>query len=116
MVKKGDLIIIGISVGVAAGILITSLVFVGICWYKRRAHLQRSVNDRSSSTLPMRTNGLNTSIDLSASLSSSVNMNGSGLPSPKPQRSWWNNHNNKDHFVSASGIPRYPYKYVIQSV
>ncbi|KAL8471846.1 hypothetical protein ACS0TY_028542 [Phlomoides rotata] len=109
MVQRGDLIIIGISAGVAAGILITSLVFVGICWYKRRAHLQRSVNDRSASTLPIRTNGLNTSIDLSASLSSSVNVKGSGLPSPKPQHSWWNNHN-KDHFVSASGIPRYPYK------
>ncbi|KAH6755337.1 Protein kinase superfamily protein [Perilla frutescens var. hirtella] len=37
-------------------------------------------------------------------------MNGSDQPVQKPQHSWWNNHS-KDHFASASGIPRYPYKY-----
>ncbi|KAH6776582.1 Protein kinase superfamily protein [Perilla frutescens var. hirtella] len=36
-------------------------------------------------------------------------MNGSDQPVRKPQDSWWNNHS-KDHFASASGIPRYPYK------
>ncbi|KAH6812263.1 Protein kinase superfamily protein [Perilla frutescens var. frutescens] len=85
------------------------LVFFGIRWYKKRAHLRQCANDRSASTLPIRRNGLNTSIDSSASFSSSVTMNGSDQPVQKPQHSWWNNHS-KDPFASASGIPRYPYK------
>ncbi|KAH6791257.1 Protein kinase superfamily protein [Perilla frutescens var. frutescens] len=109
MVHKADLVIIGITVGLAVGIVIASLVFFGIRWYKKRAHLRRCANDRSASTLPIRRNGLNTSIDSSASFSSSVTMNGSDQPVQKPQHSWWNNHS-KDPFASASGIPRYPYK------
>ncbi|KAI3452172.1 hypothetical protein Pfo_008837 [Paulownia fortunei] len=109
MVHTADLVIIGISVGLAVGILIASLVFFGICWYKKRAHLQRCANDRSAATLPIRTNGLDTSIDFSASLSSSVTIKGLGYLAQKPQHSWWNNHS-KDRFASASGIPRYCYK------
>ncbi|EYU44247.1 hypothetical protein MIMGU_mgv1a024820mg [Erythranthe guttata] len=109
MVRKADLVIIGISVGVAVGVLIACLVFFGVCWYKRRAHLRRCSNDRSSSNIPMRHNGLDSSMDSSASLSISVAINGSDYLPPKPQHSWWNNHK-KDRFVSASGIPRYSYK------
>ncbi|KAL0332161.1 UNVERIFIED_CONTAM: Calcium/calmodulin-regulated receptor-like kinase [Sesamum calycinum] len=76
MVHKADLVIIGISVGLAVGILIASLVFFGICWYKKRAHLRRCANDRSAATLPIRTNGFNTSIDSSAPLSSSRHSEG----------------------------------------
>lgn len=114
MVQKADLVIIGICVGVAVGILIASLVFFGICWYKRRAHLRRCANDRSSSasSLPIRTNGLDASSDSSASLSVSVTINGPEYLAQKPQHSWWNNHS-KDRLASASGIPRYSYKYVI---
>ncbi|XP_073128656.1 calcium/calmodulin-regulated receptor-like kinase 2 [Henckelia pumila] len=109
MVHKTDLVIIGISVGLTAGILIASLVFFGICWYKRRAHLRRCSNERSVAILPIRTNGLGTSIDSSASISNSVTIPGSEFLDQKPQHSWWNNHT-KDRFASASGIPRYHYK------
>ncbi|KAL0450418.1 UNVERIFIED_CONTAM: Calcium/calmodulin-regulated receptor-like kinase [Sesamum latifolium] len=107
MVHKADLVIIGISVGLAAGILIASLVFFGICWYKRRAHLRRCANDRSAANLPIRTNGLNTSIDSSASLSSSVTIK--ETLTQKPQHFWWNNHS-KDRLASVSGILRYSCK------
>lgn len=114
MIQKADLVIIGITVGLAAGIILASLVFFGIRWYKKRAHLRRCANDRCASNLPIRRNGFDTSIDSSASLSSSVTKNGSDQPVQKPQHSWWNNHS-KDRVVSASGIPRYPYKYVIMN-
>ncbi|KAL6526309.1 Calcium/calmodulin-regulated receptor-like kinase 2 [Orobanche minor] len=109
MVRKADLVIIGISVGLAAGLLIASLVFFGIYWYRKHANLRRCVTDRSAATLPIRTNGLDASIDSSASLSSSVNINGSVYLPYKPRYSWWNNHS-KDRFAPASGILRYSYK------
>lgn len=112
MVHKADLVIIGICVGVAFGVLIASLVFFGIRWYKRRVHLQDHANERSVATLPIRTNGLETSVDFSASLSNSVAIKTAGFPATNSQHSWWS-HPSKDQFVSASGLPRYSYKYVI---
>lgn len=110
MVNKTDFVIIGITVGLTIGLLIACLVFFGIHWYKKRAHLRRCANDRSVSTLPIRTNGLEASIDSSASLSNSLPTKVSMNHAQKPQHSWWNIHS-KDRF-SASGIPRYSYKYV----
>ncbi|KAJ4833087.1 Calcium/calmodulin-regulated receptor-like kinase 2 [Turnera subulata] len=109
MVRKGDLVIIGISVGLTLGLLIAALLLFFIWWYKRRAHLRRCANERSVATLPIRMNGLGTSIDLSASLASSIT-----IPEERPQKSfqlssWWNHHN-KDQFASVSGILRYSYK------
>ncbi|CAA2990672.1 calcium calmodulin-regulated receptor-like kinase 2 [Olea europaea subsp. europaea] len=109
MVRNTDLVILGISVGAAAGILIASLILFGICWYKKRAHLPRSANECSLATLPMRENGLGTSIESSASLSNSVIIKRSDYLARKPQNSWWINHS-KDRFASASGLPRYSYK------
>ncbi|KAK3000743.1 hypothetical protein RJ639_020462 [Escallonia herrerae] len=109
MVHKADLVIIGISVGVAVGLLIAFLIFFGIRWYKRRAHLRQRANEHSISVLPIRTNGLGTSFDTSASLSSSVTVRVSDYPAKNPQSSWWSHHS-KDRFASASGIPNYPYK------
>ncbi|XP_073137351.1 uncharacterized protein [Henckelia pumila] len=60
MVHKTDLVIICISGGLTAGILIASLEFFGICWYKRHAHLRRCSNERSVAILPIRTNALGT--------------------------------------------------------
>ncbi|XP_073293958.1 calcium/calmodulin-regulated receptor-like kinase 2 isoform X1 [Primulina huaijiensis] len=104
-----DLVIIGISVGLTLGILIATLVFFGICWYKKRAHFRRYSNERSVAILPIRTNGLGTSMDSSASISNSVAIPGSEFLDRKPQHFWWNNHT-KCRFASASGIPRYHYK------
>ncbi|XP_042024680.1 calcium/calmodulin-regulated receptor-like kinase 2 [Salvia splendens] len=108
MIQKADLVIIGICVGLAAGILIASLIFFGIRWHKKHARLQQRENERSPSTLPIRRHGLNMSVDFSASLSSSVT-NGPTEPIQKPHHSWWNN-TTKDRFASVSGILRYSYK------
>ncbi|KAM7516669.1 hypothetical protein LguiA_006252 [Lonicera macranthoides] len=113
MVRKADLVIIGISVGVAVGIIIASLVYFGIQWYKKCTHLfQRRASDTGVSVVPIRTNGIDTSIDISASLSNSVTVRGSDYPVPAKtsHQSWWNNHHSKDRFASGSGLPRYSYK------
>ncbi|XP_022860587.1 calcium/calmodulin-regulated receptor-like kinase 2 [Olea europaea var. sylvestris] len=109
MVCKTDLVILGISIGVAAGVLIASLILFGICWYKKPAHLPRNANECSIATLPIRENGLGTSIESSASLSNSVIIKRSDYLARKPQNSWWINHS-KGRFGSASGLPRYSYK------
>ncbi|CAI9109918.1 OLC1v1009847C2 [Oldenlandia corymbosa var. corymbosa] len=107
MVHKADLVIIGITVGVAFGVLIASLVFFGIRWYKNHANLRRCANDRSVAAIPIRTNGIDTATDFSASLADPVVDKGVDF-SPK-KHAWWNHHG-KDRFPSASGIPRYSYK------
>nr|GME08233.1 calcium/calmodulin-regulated receptor-like kinase 2 [Ipomoea batatas] len=105
MVHKADLVIIGVSVGVAVGILLASLAFFCVCWYKKRAHLRRCANERSLATLPIRANGFGASIDLSASISAK----GPENVAKSSQQSWWS-HPSKDRFASASGILRYAYK------
>lgn len=113
MIDKADLVIIGVSAGLALGIVIASLLFFGIRWYKKRAHLRRCANERciTSATLPIRTNGTGTSTDFSASLTTSIAVQGSKKLPKSSWPSWWK-HQNKDGFVSASGILRYSYKYV----
>ncbi|CAH9067645.1 unnamed protein product [Cuscuta europaea] len=105
MVQKGALVLIGVLAGVAAGILIASLAFFCIRWYKLRAHRRRCANEQCQATLPIRTNGLDTSIEPSAS----ININGSQYLPKGSHRSWWSRPN-KDQFTSTSGITRYSYK------
>ncbi|KAK7394352.1 hypothetical protein VNO78_14875 [Psophocarpus tetragonolobus] len=109
MVDQADLVIICASVGVALGVLIACLVYFGIRWYKKRAHVSRSVNDPSLTTIPIRTHGLGTSTAFSASLSSSISASRSPYPQKSSHSTWWN-HQNKDGFASTSGIPKYSYK------
>ncbi|KAG4914751.1 hypothetical protein JHK87_052308 [Glycine soja] len=109
MVRQADLVIIGVSVGLTLGILISCLIFFGIRWYKKRAHIRRSANESSLTTLPIRTNGLGTSSDFSASLDSSIASSWSENLKRNSHFSWWN-HQNKDRFASASGILKYLYK------
>ncbi|WRX21971.1 Protein kinase domain - like 10 [Theobroma cacao] len=109
MVHKGDLVAIGISVGLALGILLASLVFFGLRWYKKRANLRRCSNERSVTVLPIRTNGLGTSTDFSASLSNPIAVQGPEYHQKSSPNSWWSLHS-KDRFASASGLPKYSYK------
>ncbi|KAF3945355.1 hypothetical protein ACB098_01G225100 [Castanea mollissima] len=111
MVPQAWLVVIGISVGLALGILIAFLVFRGIRWYRKRAHLRRCANEHSipSTTLPIRTNGLGTSTEFSASLTNSITIEGSEQLHKSSQLSWWKSQN-KDCIASASGILRYSYK------
>ena len=115
MVRQADLVIIGVSVGLALGVLISCLIFFGIRWYKKRAHLGRSANEHSVTTLPIRTNGLGTSADFSASLTSSITPSRSENLHKSSHFSWWS-HQNKDRLASASGILKYSYKYVHFSI
>lgn len=107
--NQPDLITTGVSVGLALGILIAVLVFFGIRWYKKHAHLRRCANERSLTTLPIRMNGLDTSTDSSASLSISI-ANGVSDNHRKNSPFNWRSHQNKEWLASASGIPRYSYK------
>ena len=110
MVDQADLVIICVSVGVALGVLIACLIYFGIRWYKKRAHrLSRSANEPSLTTIPIRTNGLETSIDFSASLTSSIATSRSPNPHKSSHSTWWS-HQNKDGFASVSGILKYSYK------
>jgi hypothetical protein len=113
MVGQTALVAIGVSAGLALGVLIASLVFFGIRWYKKRANLRQCANERSitSATLPIRTNGFGTSTDFSATLTNSIAIQVSEKPQKGSPRSWWK-HQNKDRVVSTSGILRYSYKYV----
>ncbi|XP_023550389.1 calcium/calmodulin-regulated receptor-like kinase 2 [Cucurbita pepo subsp. pepo] len=109
MGQRADLIIIGISVGLALGILIAILVFYVIRWYRKNVYLRRSTNERSLGTIQIRTNGLDSSTEFSASLSGSIAFPGS---EKLHKDSWspWRNHNHKDIVASASGVLKYPYK------
>ncbi|KAI3439520.1 Protein kinase domain-containing protein [Psidium guajava] len=104
-----DLTIIGISAGLALGILIALLIFFGIRWYKKHAHLRRCTNERSLTTLPIRMNGSDASTDFSASLSISI-ANEASDNHRKNSPFNWRSHQNKEWLASASGIPRYSYK------
>ncbi|XWS36866.1 hypothetical protein CRYUN_Cryun20dG0122100 [Craigia yunnanensis] len=109
MAHKADLVVIGISVGLALGILIALLVVFGIRWYKKRVNLRRCSNERSVTVLPIRTNGFGTSTDFSASLSNSVTVQVPEYHQKSYLNSWWSPHG-KDRFASASGLPKYSYK------
>lgn len=113
--NQADLVIIGISVGLAIGILIAIFTYLGIRWYRQHAHLHCCSNERSVTTLPIRTNGLDVSTDLSASLGSSTPTTTKEIFKKNSAFSWWTttttNHT-RDWLTSASGILQYPYKYV----
>ncbi|KAM0058085.1 putative protein kinase RLK-Pelle-LRR-I-2 family [Helianthus debilis subsp. tardiflorus] len=72
MVHKVDLVIIGVSVGLAVGILIATLIFFGIWWYKR--------HKCPSSALPTNSSVVDTSIALSESFNNSVTVKLSTYP------------------------------------
>ncbi|KAK8631189.1 hypothetical protein V6N13_079948 [Hibiscus sabdariffa] len=117
MVHKADLVVIGISVGLALGILIASLVFFGLRWYRKYVKLRRS-SERSVTVLPIRTNGFGTSTDISSSLSNSVAVEVAEYHQKSSPKSWWSPRS-KDRIASASasasGLPKYSYKDVQKS-
>ncbi|KAM0941725.1 putative protein kinase RLK-Pelle-LRR-I-2 family [Dioscorea sansibarensis] len=100
------IIIIGVSVGVAVGILVVSCALIAVRIYKKRSQDQHRSTDFGP-TLPMRANGLGASIDSSTSLSySDVGCN--FHPAKRGVYRGRRGIQNKD--LSASGIPRYLYK------
>ncbi|RWW30785.1 hypothetical protein GW17_00004633 [Ensete ventricosum] len=96
-------IIIGVSVGIAVGILIGCGALIVIRLYRKRSHDQHQSRDLIIASVPIRANGVNTSMDLSATLSDSGINSGFQYMAKR-------NANTKDLFASLSGIPRYSYK------
>ncbi|KAL1291662.1 hypothetical protein HN51_060200 [Arachis hypogaea] len=109
MVRQADLVILGVSVGLALGILISCAIFFGIRWYKKRVNIGPSANENSVTTLPIRTNGLGTSTDISASITSSIAPSRYDNVQKNSHFGWWSNQS-KDRFASASGILKYSYR------
>ncbi|KAE8681207.1 riboflavin synthase-like isoform X1 [Hibiscus syriacus] len=103
MVHEADLVFIGNSVGLALGILIATLVFLGIRWYRKYAKLRCS-NACSVTVLPIRSNGFGTSTDFSASLSSALAVEVPEYHKKSSSNSWWSPRI-KDQFASVSGLP-----------
>ncbi|KAI9074842.1 hypothetical protein K1719_043192 [Acacia pycnantha] len=109
MVRGTDLVAFGVSAGLAFAILIACLIFLVIKWHKKRVHLRRCANERSATTLPIRTNGLETSTEFSASLTSSIAAPMSENLHKDSHFSWWKRPK-KDQFASSSGTLRYSFK------
>ncbi|XP_058115170.1 calcium/calmodulin-regulated receptor-like kinase 2 [Magnolia sinica] len=106
-----ELVIVCVTVGVAFGILAASGTFIAVRLYRKRSRLQNHSNENGVTTLPIRANGIGTSMESSVSLSHSDVFHGSPhLAKKSTQWSWWGSHDNKDMFSSVSGIPRYSYK------
>jgi hypothetical protein len=105
-------IVIGVTVGVAIGILVAIFAFIIARFYRKRTNVQQSLRELSSPSLPIRTNGVNASVDSSVSLSVSESVHDLEY-SPKKNTFWGGRRQqDRDLFSSMSGIPRYSYKYV----
>ncbi|KAK6913408.1 Protein kinase domain [Dillenia turbinata] len=109
MNQQADLAVVGVSAGVAVSILLASIIYCTIKWYKRHSHLRLCANERSPTTPPIRLHGLDTSLNFSSSVANSNVVQGPDLIPRSGKSSWWRNRS-KDRFVSAPGIPRYSYK------
>ncbi|ONK61102.1 uncharacterized protein A4U43_C08F26270 [Asparagus officinalis] len=98
-------LIIGVTVGVVIGLLLATAALFCFRLRKRRAQIGNS-SSRRASTIPIRTNGIDTCTILSDSTT--------GQESPKASEtnggSLWLDGPKKKSVVSVSGIPRYPYK------
>jgi hypothetical protein len=101
----------GLAIGTTVGVVIGVLLAVGIllCLRYRRSQEQiRSSSSRRASMVPIRTNGVNASTMLSSSTTGQESPRGledraDSLRLEGPGR---------NSMISASGIPKYAYKYV----
>lgn len=102
-----DKIIIGVTVGVAAGIVLSCCAFFVVRFCRKRAPPSVSSREFNTASLPIRANGIDSSIDSSASLSI-----GYDLEDVPNRTKYWGQrkHQERDLFSSFSGIPRYVYK------
>lgn len=110
MAHETNIIIIGVTVGVAIGILVASCAFIAIRLYRKRSDVVYRSREFSGATLPIRANGIDASIDSSASIS--VSDIGHSLHLVGKANTHWNlrRHQGKDALSSLSGIPIYLFK------
>ncbi|CAL0299090.1 unnamed protein product [Lupinus luteus] len=115
MPRQFFLLITGVSFGLALGILSAVLVFFFMRCSKKDTSIRQSandtskINDTSVTVLPIRTNGLETSTDYSASITSPTAVSRSENGQRDSNFSWWS-HQSKDRFAKPSGIFKYSYK------
>lgn len=109
--EQTNKIIIGITVGVAVGIVLSCCAFFAVRFCRKRAPPSLSSRELNTSSLPIRANGIDSSIDSSASLSI-----GYDLEDVLNRNKYWGQrkHQEKDLFSSFSGIPRYLHKYALE--
>ncbi|URE15117.1 STYKc, partial [Musa troglodytarum] len=102
-----------ITLSIAVGILIGGCgALIVIRLYQKHSHGQHQPKEERVSSLPICANGVNTSIDSSASLSVlSVSDTNPGLQCMAKRNAHWNLKRNKDVSASLSGVPRYSYSY-----
>lgn len=100
-------LIIGISIGVIIGAVLAIAALFCIRFRKKHAQIGSS-SSRRAATIPIRANGADCCTILSDSTT--------GQESPKRSdvngMSMWLDGTKRRSVVSASGIPKYPYKYV----
>nr|GEV72164.1 calcium/calmodulin-regulated receptor-like kinase 2 [Tanacetum cinerariifolium] len=109
MVHKVDLVIMGVSVGLAVGTLITLLVFLSIRWYKRHSYLRRSAHDGSPWGLPVHKRGIDSRNILSESINNSVKVKLASYPAKHSPLATLPN-NVKERVAPVSGLLKYSYK------
>lgn len=107
MANQANIIIIGVSAGVAIGVLIACFAFIAIKLYRKRPQIEHRSTELSGARLPIRVNGFDASIDSSASIS--VSDMGQNVGKKNPYWGRKGNHR-KDLLHSLSGIPKYLYK------
>lgn len=107
MVHNVNLVIIGVSVGLAVGTLIALLVFISIRWYKRHSHLRRSADNGSPLGLPVHKSGVDSRNILSESIKNSETLKHASYPAKHSPLT-----NGKERVVPVSGLLKYSYKYV----
>ncbi|PKU87540.1 calcium/calmodulin-regulated receptor-like kinase 2 [Dendrobium catenatum] len=102
-----DKIIIGVTVGVAVGIVLSCCAFFAVRLCRKRVPRSLSSRDLSNASLPIRANGIDSSMDSSVSLS--ISHDQEDLPN---RSNYWGQrkHQERDLLSSFSGIPRYLYK------
>ncbi|KAK8968939.1 putative leucine-rich repeat receptor-like serine/threonine-protein kinase [Platanthera guangdongensis] len=103
-------IIIGVTVGVAVGIILSCCTFFAVRFCGKREPRSESSRDLRTASLPIRANGIDSSLDSSSSFSTLEN--GPDLQH-MPNRSNYRGlkkHTERDLFSSLSAIPRYLYK------
>lgn len=102
--KNGSLIL-GISIGVVIGIILALFALYCLRYQRRRAQINNS-SSRKGSTLPIRSNGQDTSTVMSDSTvgnESPTNVDLSGM-------SFWFDGFKRSNVIAASGIPEYCYR------
>lgn len=105
-----DKIIIGVTVGVAVGIVLSCCTFFAVKFCRNRDSPGQSSRELRTSSLPIRANVIDSSIDSSAS-HSTFDIE-PGLQHVPNKSNYWGRkkHPERDLFSSHSGIPRYLYK------